>query len=258
MSLRRLVLLVITLAGMALTGALGRWQLSRADEKQAMLAAAQAAERLPDADVGALLAASSPAQAAALMHRSIALRGHWLAGRSIYLENRVMDQKAGFYVLTPLQLEARSDVVLVVRGWAPRNFDDRSVLPPVQTPASEVELRGRLVDHVPSFFALGAESPGPIRQNVDLQAYARESGLPLAALMVELFPIRIRYTSMSLPYHIGNGWFGGFLPTVSFALVVYTGDIFYGLWYPVLITGVSLVVGMICLRETKNIDLDKN
>ncbi|MGE1172595.1 MFS transporter [Pseudomonas sp. BW7P1] len=81
---------------------------------------------------------------------------------------------------------------------------------------------------------------------------------PLAALMVELFPTRIRYTSMSLPYHIGNGWFGGFLPTVSFALVVYTGDIFYGLWYPVLITGVSLVVGMLCLRETKNIDLDKN
>ncbi|UST67253.1 MFS transporter [Pseudomonas moraviensis] len=81
---------------------------------------------------------------------------------------------------------------------------------------------------------------------------------PLAALMVELFPTRIRYTSMSLPYHVGNGWFGGFLPTVSFALVVYTGDIFYGLWYPVLITGVSLVVGMICLRETKNIDLDKN
>ncbi|MBN6772700.1 MHS family MFS transporter [Pseudomonas granadensis] len=81
---------------------------------------------------------------------------------------------------------------------------------------------------------------------------------PLAALMVELFPTRIRYTSMSLPYHIGNGWFGGFLPTVSFALVVYTGDIFYGLWYPVLITGVSLVVGMICVRETKNIDLDKN
>lgn len=60
---------------------------------------------------------------------------------------------------------------------------------------------------------------------------------PLAALMVELFPTRIRYTSMSLPYHIGNGWFGGFLPTVSFALVVYTGDIFYGLWYPVVITG---------------------
>lgn len=80
---------------------------------------------------------------------------------------------------------------------------------------------------------------------------------PLAAVMVELFPTRIRYTSMSLPYHIGNGWFGGFLPTVSFALVVYTGDIFYGLWYPVLITGVSLVVGMLCLKETKNVNIDK-
>ncbi|NWD69127.1 MHS family MFS transporter [Pseudomonas gingeri] len=80
---------------------------------------------------------------------------------------------------------------------------------------------------------------------------------PLAAVMVELFPTRIRYTSMSLPYHIGNGWFGGFLPTVSFALVVYTGDIFYGLWYPVLITGVSLVVGVFCLKETRGVDLDK-
>lgn len=80
---------------------------------------------------------------------------------------------------------------------------------------------------------------------------------PLAAVMVELFPTRIRYTSMSLPYHIGNGWFGGFLPTVSFALVVYTGDIFYGLWYPILVTGVSLVVGIFCLKETKDVDIDK-
>ena len=80
---------------------------------------------------------------------------------------------------------------------------------------------------------------------------------PIAAWLVELFPTRIRYTSMSLPYHIGNGWFGGFLPTVSFALVVYTGDIFYGLWYPVLITGVSLVVGIFCLKETRDVDIDK-
>ncbi|WP_044873712.1 MFS transporter [Pseudomonas sp. LFM046] len=78
---------------------------------------------------------------------------------------------------------------------------------------------------------------------------------PLAALMVELFPTRIRYTSLSLPYHIGNGWFGGFLPTVSFALVVYTGDIFYGLWYPVLITGGSLVCALFFLRETRHVDI---
>jgi len=78
---------------------------------------------------------------------------------------------------------------------------------------------------------------------------------PLAALMVELFPTRIRYTSLSLPYYVGNGWFGGLLPTVSFALVVYTGDIFYGLWYPVLITGGSLVVGLLFLRETRHVDI---
>jgi MFS family permease len=78
---------------------------------------------------------------------------------------------------------------------------------------------------------------------------------PLAALMVELFPTRIRYTSLSLPYHIGNGWFGGLLPTVSFALVVYTGDIFYGLWYPVLITGVSLICALLFLRETRHTDI---
>ena len=58
---------------------------------------------------------------------------------------------------------------------------------------------------------------------------------PIAAWLVELFPARIRYTSMSLPYHIGNGWFGGFLPTVSFALVALTGDIYYGLWYPIVV-----------------------
>jgi MFS family permease len=79
---------------------------------------------------------------------------------------------------------------------------------------------------------------------------------PLAALLVELFPTRIRYTSMSLPFHIGNGWFGGLLPTVSFVLVVYTGDIFYGLWYPVLITGISVVCNFLFLKETKDVDID--
>jgi len=74
---------------------------------------------------------------------------------------------------------------------------------------------------------------------------------PIAAWLVELFPARIRYTSMSLPYHIGNGWFGGFLPTVSFALVAMTGDIYYGLWYPVIIATMTLVIGTLFLRETR-------
>jgi MFS family permease len=80
---------------------------------------------------------------------------------------------------------------------------------------------------------------------------------PIAALLVELFPTNIRYTSMSLPYHIGNGWFGGFLPTVAFAMVAATGDIYYGLWYPVVVAAVCFVAGIVLLPETfkRSIDL---
>ena len=78
---------------------------------------------------------------------------------------------------------------------------------------------------------------------------------PIAAMLVELFPTRIRYTSMSLPYHIGNGWFGGFLPTTSFAIVAATGDIYSGLWYPIVIAAATLVIGLLFVRETKDVDI---
>jgi MFS family permease len=78
---------------------------------------------------------------------------------------------------------------------------------------------------------------------------------PIAAALVELFPTRIRYTSMSLPYHIGNGWFGGLLPATSFAMVAQTGDIYYGLWYPIVIALFTFVVGLIFIPETKDRDL---
>ncbi len=80
---------------------------------------------------------------------------------------------------------------------------------------------------------------------------------PIAAFLVELFPTRIRYTSMSLPYHIGNGWFGGFLPTISFALVAATGNMYYGLWYPIGIALMTFVIGLFFLRETKDVDITK-
>ncbi len=73
---------------------------------------------------------------------------------------------------------------------------------------------------------------------------------PIAAMLVELFPARIRYSAMSLPYHIGNGWFGGFLPTTAFAMVAATGDIYYGLWYPIVVAGITLVLGLLFLPET--------
>ncbi len=80
---------------------------------------------------------------------------------------------------------------------------------------------------------------------------------PIAAWLVELFPTRIRYSSLSLPYHIGNGWFGGFLPSISFALVAFSGDIYYGLWYTVIISVMTLIIGTLFLPETKNVDISK-
>jgi len=78
---------------------------------------------------------------------------------------------------------------------------------------------------------------------------------PIAAFLVELFPTQIRYTSMSLPYHIGNGWFGGMLPLLATALVAATGDIYYGLWYPIIIAIMTFVIGILFLRETKDTDI---
>jgi Sugar (and other) transporter len=81
---------------------------------------------------------------------------------------------------------------------------------------------------------------------------------PIAAMLVEMFPTRIRYTSMSLPYHIGNGWFGGLLPTTAFALVAYKGDIYYGLWYPVIIAMMTFVLGMFFIKETRGNNIYAN
>jgi hypothetical protein len=80
---------------------------------------------------------------------------------------------------------------------------------------------------------------------------------PIAAMLVELFPTKIRYTSMSLPYHIGNGWFGGLLPATAFAIVASTGDIYAGLWYPIIFASITAVVGFFFLPETKDVDITK-
>src|SRR5438105_5591339 len=80
---------------------------------------------------------------------------------------------------------------------------------------------------------------------------------PIAAFLVEMFPTAIRYTSMSLPYHIGNGWFGGMLPLTATAMVAATGDIYYGLWYPIVVALITLVIGLVFLRDTKDVDIAK-
>ena len=80
---------------------------------------------------------------------------------------------------------------------------------------------------------------------------------PIAAFLVELFPTKIRYTSMSLPYHIGNGWFGGMLPLLATAMVASSGNIYHGLWYPIVVAVMTLVIGVLFLRENKVVDIHK-
>lgn len=184
--MRRLVLIVVALAAMLATAMLGRWQWSRMAQRQALQAAVAQAERLPLLD-GAVLAGAVAARAPeVLLHRRIVLRGSWLGERTVFLDNRTMNQKSGFYVLTPLQLAGSSGVVvLVLRGWVPRDFADRTKLPPIAMPAGEVQIQGRLASHAPAVYALGTDGPGPIRQNIELAAYAAETGLPLAPVMVQ-------------------------------------------------------------------------
>jgi hypothetical protein len=78
---------------------------------------------------------------------------------------------------------------------------------------------------------------------------------PIAAFLVEMFPTKIRYTSMSLPYHIGNGWFGGMLPLLATAFVAAYGDIYVGLWYPIVVASITVVIGALFLRDTKDVDI---
>jgi hypothetical protein len=91
---------------------------------------------------------------------------------------------------------------------------------------------------------------------LDVGGQSAVTGFDEKAFLVELFPTRIRYTSMSLPYHIGNGWFGGFLPLIAASIVVFTGDIYAGLWYPIAVALMSLLVGWLALPETKDNDIN--
>ena len=181
---RRALVWAVALAAMALTASLGLWQLSRAAEKEALQAAIAERQRLPALDGASLAQALSDDQARELLHRAITLRGQWLADRTVFLDNRPMARQTGFYVLTPLRLTGSDRVVLVQRGWAPRHQVDRSLLPPVQTPTGEVQVSGRIAAHPPRVYQLGQEQGGAIRQNLDLDAWRAETGLPLAPVLV--------------------------------------------------------------------------
>lgn len=168
-----------TAAALVATLSLGFWQLARAAEKQAMQTAQTVQAQLPELNSTQLFDA---AQAHALLHRRIALQGRWLAASTVFLENRQMNAKPGFFVLTPLKPEPSGPTLLVIRGWAPRHFQDRAALPAVATPAGLVRVYGVLAEPPSKLYEFGGEGRGPIRQNLDMTGYAAELGQPLFAL----------------------------------------------------------------------------
>lgn len=179
---RSLVVLVAAVIAAGLTARLGVWQLSRAAQKEALQASLDSRGAAPPLAAGEL--ARSAADAASQHHRRITLEGRWVGGRTVYLDNRPMDGRAGFYVVTPLALPD-GDAVLVQRGWVPRDAADRSRVPEVATPEGPVRVEGRIAPPPSRLFELAAESQGTIRQNLDLDAFGRETGLRLRPLSVQ-------------------------------------------------------------------------
>lgn len=177
---QRWLVLGMALLGMGVTFSLGLWQLGRAAEKTAFQdAKTQQADKvaLDGRTLGSAL--DDQAQRAGLIHRRMVLMGRWLPQHSVFLENRQMNAKPGFFVLTPLQIEGTNGVVLVQRGWAQRSFTDRAALPAIQTPEGQVEIEGHLAPWPSRLYDFGGVEQGPIRQNLDLQAFRQETGLRL-------------------------------------------------------------------------------
>jgi surfeit locus 1 family protein len=183
---RGALVLLAALAGIALASRLGLWQLDRAAQKNALQASLAARATEPPLD-GAALARTATA-AEAQHFRRVVVQGRWLGERTVFLDNRQMDGKVGFFVVTPLALLGSGDAVLVQRGWVGRDFTDRTALPALATPAGGVTVEG-LVALAPSrLFEFAESASGAIRQNLDIASFGRESGLvllPLSVLQLE-------------------------------------------------------------------------
>lgn len=177
------MVLAAALLGAAATARLGVWQLDRAAQKVALQARIDARAALPPLDNQGL--ARTPDSAETQLQRQAALQGRWRPEATVYLDNRTMDGRTGFLVVTPLQL-ADGTTLLVQRGWTPRDPHDRTRVPAVPVDAGEVRLQGRLAPWPSQLLELGASAGGAIRQNLDRDAYARECRLPLLPLSLQL------------------------------------------------------------------------
>ncbi len=160
----------------ALTLALGRWQLARAAQKEALQAAMDSQAAKSPLDNLALVGAPDPV---ALEHQPARLRGRWVADATVFLDNRQMGAHVGFFVMTPLQLEGSPRALVVQRGWIPRNFEHRTQLPQISTPGGVVEVQGRIAPPPSKLYEPGTPGTDAIRQNLDLAQFRAQTGLAL-------------------------------------------------------------------------------
>ncbi len=170
---------VLTLTAVLVAGttfSLGQWQLRRASQKEALQAAILMQKARPALEERALVATKNIALE---MHRTVEVQGVWQPLHTVYLDNRPMNGKTGSWVLTPLALQGTGQVILVQRGWVPRNFNDRALLPEVQTPAGVVKVQGRIAPPPSKLYEFKGDDTGRLRQNIDMDAFRLETGLPL-------------------------------------------------------------------------------
>lgn len=182
---RAIKLTVVTVAAavaVALTLSLGLWQLDRAAQKESLQADMdRQSAKAPLTEAG-LLAAPDPT---VLVYQRARLRGTWVQGHTVLLENRQMNTRVGFFAMTPFLLQGGRAAILVQRGWLARNFEDRTQIPAITTPAGTVEIEGRIAPPPSRLYEPGVPGYGAIRQNLDLVQFQAETQLPLMAVTLQ-------------------------------------------------------------------------
>lgn len=188
-------LLFAAVIGTGIGAGLGYWQWDRAAQKTALQAALDARSAMPP--VGARELDSLRPGDDSLQFRRVRLEGRWLAERTVFLDNRPLNSRTGFIVVTPFQWQGGA--VLVQRGWAPRSFEDRTRVPALATPEGLVRLEGRIAPPPSRLYEFEAAASGPIRQNIDPEHYAREIGVALA-------PVSVQQEGASTPDGLLRDW----------------------------------------------------
>ena len=181
--MRFILVTLASVSGIALTVSLGHWQLQRAAYKEELQARALQRGALPVLAADALVALDAISVKEELQRRTV-VQGTWLPQHTVALDNRQMLDKQGFFIVTPLQLQPSGDLVLVQRGWLPRNFQQRDALLPFATPTGTVKLDATIALGPARLYEFDGSERGPIRQNLDLAAFAHETGLPLREFML--------------------------------------------------------------------------